>query len=461
MNYIALHLDGNELKRVIVQKKDKHKFKILKKEILSSNVKPLDISHKNNSYVLVTGVDSWNLFLREFSFNLRFKRQILSILPFQIESQFPYPQQELVLAPIFSKKGSLTTVSLFALTKEQLREHLHIFQNLKFDPDIVSSTPQALMRYARHFYKDHPSVVVYHLGREKSSYIVLSEERILLSQTENFGISSSSLESFEKDLERVCSYIRKKSPSIQELILTGEPHEKLPFLIDRLKQHFTVLDSKEKYALPIGLCLDALKQDQKSLQLRTGPFIAEKQLAKQKKRIKGYLLAAACLFLFLCAGGHYCLKKKEKEAFSALSAAYPVSKELSIEKALADFEYSLPKNKVPFSFSITVPRVSDLLAWLSQHPILNSTENEVQISQVRYQLIKYPQLDAPSTPYEARVELEFSSSSPRLAREFHESLLKGDPFVNGKKEIPWTSNQDRYRTSFYLNPLKAKRGASL
>ncbi len=456
MNYIALHLDGNELKRVLIQK-DKNNFKILKKETLSSNVKPLDITPKNSSYTLVTGIDSWNLFLREFSFTLRFKRQILSILPFQIESQFPYPQNELILSPIFYKNGANTTVSLFAVTQEQLKQHLHYFQHLKFDPDLVSSTPHALLRYATHFFKDYPSTIVYHLGQEKSSYIVISEGKILLSQTENFGASSTSLESFEKDLERVCSYIRKKCPSIQKLILTGESYDHLPFLAKVFSSHFTLLESKEKYALPIGLCLDALKQDQKSLQLRTGPFIAARRATKRKARIKTYLIAAACLFLFTCIGGQYCLKKKEKEALAEFSAIFPIAKERSLEDALADFELSLSKNKVPFSFSLTVPRVSDTLAWLSSHPKLQSKEDSIEISHIRYQLMKYPQLDSPSAPYEARVELEFSTSSPRIAREFHESLLKGDPFINTKKEIPWNAHQDKYRTSFYLNPLKVKK----
>lgn len=459
-HYIAFHLDGKKLKLAHIQG-DKKNFNLLKTDSLEAAVKPLYIENQKKSYTLVTGIDSWNLFLREFSFNLRFKREILSILPFQMESQFPYPLDQLILAPIFhKKKESTTAVSLFAVTKEHLSEHLQYFQNsLGIDPDIVSSIPNALFRFATHFFPNHPSIIVYHLGLEKSSYIAISDGKILLSQTQNFGALSSQLDSFEKDLERVCSYIKKKCPpSITELVLAGEDHGHLPFLSKIFSHYFTLLESKEMAAIPIGLCLDALQQDHKSMQFRAGSFISEKRAQKRAARIKTFLVASACLFFIIFTSGHFLIKKKEKQIFSTLNTVYDCPDEDSLETALTQLESSLSKNKTtPFSFSLTVPKVSDLLVWLSSHPKLKSAEGEAQILGLRYQLMKYPQLESPSIPYEARVELEFSTASPRLAREFHEALMKGDSFINAKKEIEWNSNQDHYRTSFYLNPSKGKK----
>jgi len=52
--------------------------------------------------------------------------------------------------------------------------------------------------------------------------------------------------------------------------------------------------------------------------------------------------------------------------------------------------------------------------------------------------------------YQAKVELEFKASTPTLAREFHESLLKDDSFVNTSQEVTWNASKNLYNASFYL-----------
>ena len=56
---------------------------------------------------------------------------------------------------------------------------------------------------------------------------------------------------------------------------------------------------------------------------------------------------------------------------------------------------------------------------------------------LHYSLLKYPKIGDTSSPYLGQVEIEFTSLVPRSARDFHESLLKGDQMVNAKKEIKW------------------------
>lgn len=460
MYYLALHIDGQEWKMALIERDKKH-FKIV--ELDSSIVKLLDILSQKTPCILVTGIDSWHIFLREFSFKLRFKREILSVLPFQIESQLPHPLNELILLPLFHKrKEGSTSVSLFALTKAHLKDHLESLRHLAFDPDIVSSTPSALSRFAAHYFPDHPSLIVYHLGLEKSSYIAISEGNIILSQTQNFGSLSEALGNFEKDLDRLCAYIKKKCPSITEILMTGEASAGLPvtaLLTKVFSAHFSLLpfpsddERLKKYAIPLGLCLDAFKQDKQSVQFRVGPFVSEKKVQRRAKWTKSYLAACLCLLLVTSLGGQFYLKKRENHIASLLHSVYPQAKNLSIDEGVLEFESSLSKNKSSFPFALTVPKVSDVLAWAGQHPKLRG----IEMTHLHYVLVKYPKLESPSSPYQAHVELSFKTSSSRLAREFHDALLKGDDIVNAKQEIQWNTDQNNYRTSFYLNPLKMKK----
>lgn len=459
MYYLAIHADGQEFKVALIEE-DKKNFKII--ELNASIVKLLDILSQKTPCTLVTGIDSWNIFLREFSFKLRFKHEIISVLPFQVESQLPHPLNELILLPLFhKKKEEITTVSLFALTKAHLKDHLHYFHHLKLDPDVVSSTPSALSRFAAHYFPDQPAMVVYHLGLEKSSYIVISDGNIILSQTQNFGALSESSDPFEKDLDRLCAYIKKKCPRVSKILLTGEAATAL--LTKVFGSHFSLLnfpnasESLKKYAIPLGLCLDALKQDKQSIQFRVGPFTSKKKVQKRAEWTKKYLAACLCLLLLTSIGGHFYLQKRENHLATLLNNAYPPAKDLSIDDAVSEFESSFSKNKAPFPYALTVPKVSDVLAWLSSHPKLKETNGELEINHVRYALIKYPKLESPSSPYQAYVELNFKTSSPRLAREFHDALMKGDETVNAKQEIKWHADQNNYQTSFYLNPLKTKK----
>jgi hypothetical protein len=274
-----------------------------------------------------------------------------------------------------------------------------VFQTLNFDPDIISSAPHALMRFSQEFFNDHPSTALFHLGQERSCAIVLDNGKMVLAHTASYGTTSPNAP-FEKDLERLCAYIKKRCPSIQSMIITGNTQEAPDFFQPLLSRHFTVIDSQEPYAVPIGLCLDALKQDGKSLQLRTAAFAPAKAAAKETKAIKRYLFCTAASFLLLFCAGSFCLHKKER---------------LSLETHVA------------------APKAGDLLAWLS-------LQDKIALSSLRYQLLE----DA------AYVELEFSAPSPELAQEFHETLLKGGPFIDTTKEISWQAAQERYRSSFYL-----------
>ena len=77
----------------------------------------------------------------------------------------------------------------------------------------------------------------------------------------------------------------------------------------------------------------------------------------------------------------------------------------------------------------------------------------IEVLSIHYQMLKYPTVDQKNIPYEAQVEIEFTASIPRLAREFHESLLKENSMIHTKKPIQWHAQGNKYRAIFTLKPL--------
>ena len=144
-----------------------------------------------------------------------------------------------------------------------------------------------------------------------------------------------------------------------------------------------------------------------------------------------------------------------QEYLSPSLASGPLSSAEEIEEKLFEWEKSLRGQKNGFAFLPNVPRVSDVLAWLSAHPSFATEDGGqkegIEIKSLHYSLTKYPKIGEASTPYTAQLELEFSAQTPRSARDFHEALLKGDQIVNAKKEVKWQTQNQTYQTAFELN----------
>src|SRR6185503_3194124 len=99
-------------------------------------------------------------------------------------------------------------------------------------------------------------------------------------------------------------------------------------------------------------------------------------------------------------------------------------KNLSLEE-LSDRLSLLQKESqaTPDSFPLmpNTPRVSDVLAWLSQHKAVvgNSLDQQpIQIDSFSYTMVKRPDQTKKLEKYQVKVELEFTSPTPKQAREF-------------------------------------------
>ncbi len=403
--------------------------------------------HTGKSVHLVSGLGSEDIFIRKLHLPLTDRGKILKILPFQLESLIPFtPEQPIVCAQLKCLGKQMTSVTIIATVQEKLLSHLRLLEQLNIEPDTVSCAPMALVRFAHWQFPHEKKLLCFDCRESQISCSLVEEGELILSQT---------LKMQKGVAEQFLLFLTQKGVADENTpwLLTGE-HEAI-LEIGKVflgKQLCITNPTYGPFALPIGLGLDACAQDGNSLQFCQKQLLQPHTIKKRKKGAILYAIACLSAALLMSVLGSFSLKQKENVLREKLLTYLPQAKNIhsveGISQTLASWEYSYKGKKTPFPLMADVPRVSDLLSYLSTHPAL--TAEGVEIQSVHYSLTKYPKIAETSSPYTARVELDISSTTPRAARDFHEALLKGDAVVNEKKEIKWQTQNQTYHTSFEL-----------
>lgn len=457
MFFLAIHSDQNVQKCALIRKA-KNQLYIEHLRTIPIDVKPLYILRPilyGKSYELVTGLETQDLLLRTLTLKLKSKREILSVLPFQVENLFPHTKEDLLILPTLypRKQEGETEVFLLASTKTTLDKHLQTLAPLDVDPDIVSCVPLALFRFARHFLPEYPSLCLHHLGKTQSTFAIIKEGKLQAAHTQNFGADDLCTEGgrYAEEMERTIAYLQKKNPDIHHLLCVGSSKgaEKL---LPLFSPHFSILDVKtaelKEYAVPIGLCLDAAIGDTQSGQFRLKEMSSKKKTEKRKKQQIGTLVSALCFSLLLFFMGNGELSKKEQTILRAVDA--PPHTSLSSFTQQLELSLSDAKPTVPL---FRAPKVNEVLYWLSTHPHLSE---KCSIERISYTLTSPPKLGSKIHSSQAKIELEFSSSDPQMARSFHQALLKDKQMIDQKTDLKWTNDHGVYKVCFLLKnrPLR-------
>lgn len=241
-----------------------------------------------------------------------------------------------------------------------------------------------------------------------------------------------------------------------------------------------------KFALPIGEALSALPKSKDQINFRQQEFAYPEPWKRLKQPMMQYFLLslgiAASLFLFgkaYVAHKEGAVRQQYLDLLSVMNKPYtPFEKEFSekiygeqkpvvsvanlslndIKMRLTYLEKEIQSTPQTFPLQPNVPLVSDVLAWISSHPSFINKQQEqkqngsgsMQIQHFSYNMVKRPEPNKKQEKYQVKVELEFSSPTPKMAREFHDALIAPNDMVDPKGEIKWNANRDLYRTSFYL-----------
>lgn len=289
-----------------------------------------------------------------------------------------------------------------------------------------------------------------------------------------------------------------KGEDIKKLFLTGEGGALPSFskkLGDLLNMELVEMSIPEGVSLaesvlkkndvPTGLALSGLPAGEGMLNLRKGELSHPNPLKSVMKPLAMYFISCFLLVAAIFLFGQVWIGTKEdqlKEQFgdmlSFMNKPYEEF-EKEYEQKVGDYDGTiLPIENLgmvglidrleylegevdaapqPIALMPNTPKVSDVLAWLSTHPnvvlagdVADEKQSLIHIDNFNYNMVKRPDEKKRGNKYQVKVELEFTSTTPKLAREFHDALIEDNRMVDPKGEVKWSSNRGKYRTSFFL-----------
>jgi len=204
-NTVGIDFEGMEVKAAFLSKtKSGPKVEKLASIPLSSdeegNVKPLYIDNESlekitEKWLLVSGLATSDVLIRPLELNLAKRKDIESILGFQVEPILPYPVEEAILDfSIISQDSKGAKVVFQSVLKNSLKEHLNRFEMVGAEPEIVTSTPAALAAFG-YFFSTTPRSTwpqfILLFGNKRTVCVLAQEGKVLAAHS--FSISIESL----------------------------------------------------------------------------------------------------------------------------------------------------------------------------------------------------------------------------------------------------------------------------
>ncbi len=493
MQILGLDTDGTIVNAALLNNK---------KEILDLNsfdlsaVKPLYIDKrlsKNTS--LITGLDANKVLIKHKNLKMTKKKAIEKALPFQTELSSSISKDKSIIIPILGKKHTAATDLFFHITTTKaLKDHLDALLEKDIDPDFVSSKVNALTRFAKYHFHELNEISILHIGKQqttvvhmensfaKSSYFIKIGTDDLLKEAEGrlnegysvldfpkiFQTQSSNIhKTFYNELGRSFFLLEKNKNKKIPLLLTGQIgfFKNLdPFLLSKFSNYFSECLELNKpmhlpYAISIGLAIEALDEDKKSLQFRQKEHIPLKHFKKIGMTLLSIFFCSLVLSIFIYFQGSNIVNEKntilQKNISLIEEKEHLHLKTLSgknLEEALASYDKKIEKETRDFAYFLKFPKVSSVLIWINSFPSLKTKSDPIEIKLLNYQIIEKKN-EEKTLLLDAKIYMEFSSSE-KNAKKFHDLLLKADQIVDTKKSITFESDKNLYKTSFYLKKIE-------
>lgn len=471
-------------------------------ELAVDNVKPLYTTDEGGALeellkknLAVTTLPASEVLIRPLEVKLKKQKDIDAVLGFQSEPLLPYPLENAVIDRIVigpTQEGTQLTV--LAARKDHLQQHLAALHHHQIEPEVVACAPSALVAFGQ-FFTTKNNYYILHLGRKETVCVLVMEGKLIAAQTCHFSYESPELRT---NVIRTLYSLAKqtKGKDVLDILFTGEgsrDQELTQVLAGNLgksivkpdeKPHFTSNEEQLlKYAIPIGSALTGLPEQEDVVNFRQQEFAYPNPWKRYKQPICIYL--GLCIFLAISVflfGEAYMARSRDEVRQEYVALLSTMNKPYSVFEAEYSAKFpsenqgdevrtvmSLDDNELlgrlnylekelqgtPDMFPLlpNVPRVSDVLAWISNHPNVLQKESLtplIQVENFAYTVVKRPEQTKKNERYQVKVDLEFSTSTPKLAREFHDALIAPNEIVDPKGEVKWSSNRGKYKTSFFL-----------
>ncbi|MBF8264018.1 MAG: hypothetical protein HW387_1683 [Parachlamydiales bacterium] len=502
MKAIGIQIDGPYLRGAAVQ--------LTRQNLAIIDLKTSPISHpkvkplytERDSGVLISGLSSKDLIIRNHPITLNSTDDLRRALILQTEAQLHLNPDELItIAQIKVREKNAIT---YSTTRSALAAHLQSFNDMNLDPERVGAIPSALQSFIRWKAPDISSYFLVDISQTSIHCIWVENDAIqkahshlvgwqplirafqedrkkLLSIREQTEIDFSFLKtnqypalteearSLRRDLSKIIHSFQCQRP----LIFTGTNANGFREYLLEILQNGIVEEKKlglsideQLYAQSIGLAIDYLTNRKQPIQFRSTAMLSKRTWQKMGF-ISASLLSASILFsaLFWKAGSWW-MDKREAEIIHHLET-WSAAKDPALRNELflngsdtqslaAQWMKLIEKNSKDYRFIMKAPKVAQFLAELTHHSLVESlrmSSDPISFEQIHYQLVSCPRIEALADPYLVKIDLEFKVASPLHARKFHEALLQGTQWIDTSREITWDMTGDLYKTSFYLKNL--------
>ena len=503
MQSLGIQIDKPFVRVALLQKgRSGIKLCALKSALISDpeNVKQLYIPTFKGR--LASALSSQDLLIRSIELKITGSRYLNEALAFQSESATHLnPTDILTVSHGVKKKKGTVEAYLCTASREALRTHLQELQHLGLEPDCVSSTCLGLVRYIRWKAPSISNAFIVDLGSSEWTCIWMENGELKKSHSLAGGIEALLSALWDdrkkillpKEVEGVAKQIdllqlkpnfnphlsEKLNELRQELAKTIYAFHRIsnqrPIIFTGLVDAFGRLSEflsgafKEaissesvfppgelehrKFAIPIGL---ALEQMDRPLQLLQQEFFPRKNWRRAGLYALILIFSSILLSLGIFVSGSNMVAARKKTMFESVQPMldqWDPQLRAETQTAIDRWITAVSAHNKEYPYLLQAPRVSEVLTWLAQHPLLLEFKKEgepLEIEDLHYQLVEYPQVGSTQSPYKAKVELEFFVKSPMKARQFHEALLAGDPMIDPTQEVSWESVGVGYRAAFFL-----------
>lgn len=469
--------------------------------------------------LVVSALAGESVLVRPMDIKLTKQKEIDDVLYFQAEPLIPFPIETTVVDRIVigrDKEG--TSLTLLAAPGDQIETHMKELSQLGVDPEVVTCEQAALSAYLQAVIPqsnandaqilicletDHTTCILNKRGKLAAAQTIPMgckdlKMEVFTSEEEHTNELKEAFDALRQEIARVVYALGKqlKGEELAGIAITGEGAnwgtlgQELTMQLQKKLLEVNVFkgitkDKQNIYAVPLGAALSGLPNFVDQVNFRQKDYSFQNPLKRFKKGLFIYGvvalgLAAAAFFFGEQYLGYQEDKVREnyaemlaaiKRPFHELEAQYSKKspsdpsittnvKNLSakdLSNRLDFLEKEVQTAPALFPLFPNVPKVSDLLAWLSTHPNVvlkkegaNNTQGLLQIESLSYTMVKRPEMNKKNERYQVKVELELIANSPKEAREFHDALISPNEMVDPKAEVKWNATKGRYRTSFYL-----------
>ncbi|MCP5492304.1 MAG: hypothetical protein H7A40_04610 [Chlamydiales bacterium] len=478
MPNVGLHIDQNTIYLALIKKaKNGLKVDLVKK--IDSSAALLSSDFIGRQTELTTGLSVKDVLMRSFDMPLCKKRALKQALPFQLESQFPYPINELIILTTFTPVDKSTThIHALATHTKTIESHLKKLQNLGLSAHWVSSHAVALERYVAHFYPKLDPYIAIFVAPSETLLIAKNQGQIV--GTTAFSIGTATLEQatdpsdvrarFSYELDRSIHFLKSKCKAALhwQILTLGSADDLVNDQIegsDMILVKERIEKSYARYAIAIGLGLDTAMKDEKTCQFRQGSYTSSHHLGKLGKKLCLTFFLSALLALTSQITTSALLKSNAKNIEKYITSFIESSNHLNsndlafchesdvqkrLDYKIGQLKAYLRKQKGFFPVNLEIPAVTEILAYLSTHPIFSDPTHGIEISSLHYELDTYPTLNHINTRYDGTLSLELSIPSPTSATLLIDTLKTDTTLIDTQRDIDFQRTGAGYTLTCHL-----------